>query len=262
MTKHHPFIKSIFYAGYVFLYLPLVLIVVASFNASPLIKWHGFSLKWYRDLCQNTHLIQATWTSLKIAFLSATLSVIIATICSTVTNHSTRIKINIVATFPLLVPEVVMGLSSLFLFVELKKWGWMDSHFFMVVAAHTTLGAAYATEIIQTSLHNIDPSIKEASLNLGASRTKTLFLITLPLIFPSIMSSWMIAFLLSFDDVILSTFTSGPGITTLPMLIFSNIKLGQTPQINALATCIIFLTAPIILVMSYLYKKSNKKLYT
>jgi putrescine transport system permease protein len=258
MKMQSSLIRSIFYGGYIFLYLPLVLIIFYSFNASETVQWQSFSLHWYRVLFHNTYLVQATLTSIKIAFLSATFSTIIGTACAVIKNAS-RVKLYVVASIPLLVPEVVMGLSSLMLFVELKKWGWLHNHFFMMVATHTTLGAAYATEIIKNRLDNLDPQLEEASMNLGASKSKTFLLVILPLIFPSIFASWMIAFLLSFDDVILSSFTSGPGITTLPLFIFSSIKLGHTPQINALAACIVLITAPLILIMSSIYKKSNKK---
>lgn len=262
MKKHSPVITSIFYSGYIFLYLPLFLIIFYSFNASETVRWERFSLRWYTLLFQNTDLIQAALTSIKIALLSATFSIIIGVACSVCKSNTSRIHLHTLSSIPLLVPEVVMGLSSLILFVELKKWNWLHSHFLMVVATHTTLGAAYATETIKNRLKDLNTQLEEASMNLGASKQKTFFLVTLPLIFPSIISSWMIAFLLSFDDVILASFTSGPGITTLPLFIFSSIKMGHTPQINALATCIVSITAPLILIMSYIYKKSNKKFFS
>ena len=252
--------SALCYGGYAFLYLPLVLIIVYSFNASETTQWQGFSFQWYRSLAQNADLLQATFMSLKIAFLAATLSVLLGTVCAYMWNES-HLKLGIMASLPLVIPEMVMGLAILMLFVCLRDmWGWNQNRFLMVVATHTTLGAAYATEMIKSRLNSIDPDLQEAAMDLGASRKKTFFLVTLPLITPSIIASWLIAFLLSFDDVILASFTSGPGITTLPLFIFSSMKLGYTPQINALATCIVLATIPLILAMTYIYRnKPHKK---
>ena len=259
--SHYPWIRFFFYVGYGFLYIPLLLIVIYSFNRSQTIAWESFSWHWYRSFIQDEFLWQATLTSFKIAFFSACLSVVLGMTCAHFwmrpqNNHPI---LGFLATMPLVVPEIVMGLAMLLLFVGMEnQWGWPKKGQLTVIAAHTTLGAAYVTAIIRARLSSLDPALEEAALDLGAKPYKVFFLITLPLIFPALVASWLIAFIVSFDDLVLASFTSGPGTTTLPLIIFSSIKIGYTPQINALAACILLMLSLLIVVTgTILYRKDS-----
>ncbi len=260
MKKTNTFIKTIFYGGYIFLYMPLVLVILYSFNTASTAQWTGISFKWYTALWHNAGLLKATKTSLNIAFVSATLSVIVGTVSALISTHKRHTVLKTLIALPLVMPEMVIGLSIVIFFLELNQWGWNTNHFLMIVTAHTLLGGTYAKEMIQNQLLSIDKKISEAAMDLGASRLQTFALVIVPLLIPSLTSSWMMAFIISFDDVILASFTSGPGMTTLPLFIFSSIKMGYTPEMNALATCIASITVPLIALMSYAYQKSSTTL--
>lgn len=255
----HRFIKPLFYLGYLFLYLPLVLIVVYSFNRSHAISWQGVSLKWYRALFQNKDLLQGALASLKIGIIAATLSVILGTLCASAWTRprNSHSFLGFLATMPLVIPEIVIGLSLLLFFMWLnQRIGWPQKGLWTVTAAHTTLGAAYVTAIVRSRLLSIDPLLSEAALDLGARPHRVFFLIKLPIIGPTLLGSWLIAFIISFDDVILASFTSGPGTITLPLMIFSSLKMGYSPQINALATCVVLIVSIVMSIMAYLiYRK-------
>ncbi len=262
MKDSHRLIKIFFYFGYIFLYTPILLIIIYSFNKSNTILWQGVSLRWYRSLFQNDALLESCLISLKIAVLSATLSVSLGTLCASAWTRKDNqsFLLGFLATMPLVIPEIIMGLSLLNLFVWMRDHiGWPKGGLFTVIIAHTTLGSAYVTAIVRARLLAIDPTLNEAALDLGARPYQVFFFIKFPLIRPTLIASWLIAFILSFDDVVLASFTAGPGATTLPLVIFSSIKNGCTPQINALATCTIVMAALLIMTTGFIiYRKEER----
>ena len=260
----HYFSSIFFYFGYIFLYLPIFLVAIYSFNKASTIKWEAFSFFWYIKLFSNRTLLNSIIISLKVAFVSATLSVMIGTLCAHAwaRKKSPHRLLGALSTTPLVIPEIVMGLALLMVFVSIQRFtGWIQKGIMPIIFAHTTLGISYVTILARTQLMNLDPILEEAALDLGAPPSKVFFLITLPLIFPSLISGWLIAFILSLDDVVLASFTSGPESSTLPVFIFSSLHLGATPQLNALATCMILLATFFVLSAEYSirrYKKINK----
>jgi len=258
--------KMFLFTGYMFLYIPLLCIVIYSFNESRYLStWGGFSAKWYQALLSNKIILHATWTSLKVATISATISMVLGTMAALVITRFGRFKGKSLfvgsITSPLVMPEVIMGLSLLMLFVGMKKIiGWPDRGIMTVVIAHTTLTLSYVTMIVQSRLQDLDKSIEEAALDLGASPLKVFFVITLPMIAPSIILGWLLAFALSLDDVVIASFVAGPGATTLPMVIFSSLRFGISPEVNALATILIAtLSVGVITAAVIIYKKKVQK---
>lgn len=231
--------------GFVFLYLPIVLLVVFSFNESRLsTTWSGFSLKWYEALMNDDSMLKAAWVSLKIAFTSASAAVVLGTLAALV---MTRFKVfrgktlfGALITAPLVMPEVVTGLSLLLMFVTLfAPFGISPKGMLSIWIAHVTFTMAFVTVIISSRLAELDKSLEEAAMDLGANRLKIFFVITLPIIFPALISGWLLAFTLSLDDVVISSFVAGPDATTLPMKIFSSVRMGLNPKINALASILV-----------------------
>lgn len=239
--------SSMLFLGYAFLYLPIILVIFYSLNKAATISWQGFSLRWYKMLFSDRAILSAAWVSLRVALCSATISVVLGTACAYAITRSPRRVLQSMSTAPLVVPEIVMGLSMLLFFVVSQRlFGWPQRGMLTIIIAHTTLGTAYVVMIVRARLTNFDKRLEEAALNLGARPRNVFFLVTLPLIFPSIVSGWLISFILSLDDVILASFTSGPGASTLPLVIFSSLRFGSTPEINALASCIVFLASALI----------------
>lgn len=232
--------------GFAFLYAPILSLIVFSFNASPMVtSWSGFSFRWYVALFNDDTLLRAAWLSFKIAGLTATAAVVIGTWVGYVLARAGRFRgfavyIGMISA-PLVIPEVVLGISLLILFIEMRSaFGWpADNGMFTIWVGHTTLCMAYVAVIIQSRIHDLDRSLEEAALDLGATPLKVFFVITLPLIAPAIAAAWLLSFTLSLDDVILASFLSGPGFTTLPMEVFSRVRLGLRPEVNALATLFI-----------------------
>lgn len=255
----------VLFMGYMFLYLPLICIVIYSFNESRFVNvWSGFSLKWYRALVSDPIILRATLTSLKIAGLSATISVIIGTIAAIVITrlkrfHGKSLFVGAIAA-PLVMPEVVMGLSLLMLFVGMEKFfGWPNGRGTLtVVIAHITLTVSYVTMLIRTRLQDFDTSLEEAALDLGASPLKVFFVITLPLISPGIVLGWLLAFALSLDDVVIASFVAGPGATTLPMIVFSSLRFGISPEVNALATILMTVLSIGVIMTAVIIHRKNK----
>ena len=244
-------------------YIPIVILVLYSFNQSKYINvWEGFSLKWYYSIFQDEALIAAVLVSLKIASISATLSTVIGTLISFVFVKIDKLyfKTLLIAllSIPFVIPEVIIGAALLLLFVVSEKViGWpQDKNMFTIILAHMIVGVSYVSVIVQTRLIALDKSIEEAALNLGASPVKVFFVITLPMISKSLLAGWLLAFTLSLDDVVLSSFTSGPESTTLPMLIYSRIKIGLSPQVNVLAS-IMLLMAILVLPLIYIANIKN-----
>jgi putrescine transport system permease protein len=242
--------------GLAFLYLPIAILVIYSFNASRLVTvWGGWSLDWYRVLLQDSAMLQAASISLRVAALSATLTTVLGS-CAAVAltrmgRFRTRLLFSGMVYAPLVMPEVITGLSLLLLFVAVNA----DRGFWTIVIAHTTLTLCFVTVIVQARLIGFDRSLEEAAMDLGCPPLKTFFTITLPLILPAIAAGWMLAFSLSLDDLVIATFTTGPGATTLPIRIYSEVRLGVKPEINAICTIIVAVVALVTIVASLMMKR-------
>lgn len=242
--------------GFAFLYLPILLLVLFSFNESRLVTvWGGFSLKWYGELLRNRQLLDAAWVTVRIAFLSATLALVLGTLASIALvrfrRFAGRTLFSGMVYAPLVMPEVITGLSLLLLFVSLN-W---DRGFWTVVIAHTTFATAYVAVVVQSRLLSFDLMLEEAAMDLGAPPLKTFFVITLPVIAPGLIAGWLLAFTLSLDDLVIASFTTGPGATTLPMRIYSQVRLGVTPEINAISTILIGLVTIGVIAASLVHKR-------
>ena len=240
------FALSMLAFGYAFLYIPLVSVIIYSFNDSRLATvWGGFSTRWYGELLKNEQVLDAAFLSLRIAVVTATLATILGTMAGMALARFERFRgrtlFSGMITSPLVMPEVITGLSLLLLFVSLQQLtGWPAQRGFSTITiAHTTFALAYVTVIVQSRLASMDESLEEAAMDLGGRPLRVVFDITLPLIAPAMVAGWLLAFTLSLDDLVIASFVSGPGGSTLPMVIFSKIRLGVTPDINALATLII-----------------------
>lgn len=240
--------------GYAFLYLPILLLLALSFNDSRLVTvWTGFSLRWYRALAANDRLIEAALLSLRVAAVAATGATILGTLAGFALARLGRFRgralFAALVAAPLVMPEVITGLSLLLLFVALDQaFGWPAGRGAgTVTIAHTTFATAYVAVVVQSRLSDFDLALEEAALDLGARPWKVFLLITLPLIAPALASGWLLAFSLSLDDLVVASFVSGPGATTLPMVVFSALRLGLTPELYALASIIIALVGIVLL---------------
>jgi putrescine transport system permease protein len=239
-----PFNVTAVALGLALLYLPIVILVIYSFNASRLVTvWGGWSLRWYLALLDDRAMLEATWTSLRIAALSATAATVLGTLAAVALVRGGRFRgraaFSAMVYAPLVMPEVITGLSLLLLFVALN----VDRGFWTVTIAHTTLTLSFVTVVVQSRLLDFDRSLEEAAMDLGCPPLRTFLTVTLPLIFPAVAAGWMLAFTLSFDDLVIASFTTGPGATTLPMRIYSEVRLGVKPQINAICTVMIAVVA-------------------
>lgn len=240
------FFRILTFFGFIFLYAPIVSLVVYSFNASKLVSvWAGFSTKWYGELLHDPQILGAAWISLKIAFLSASFALVFGTISALALVRFGKFKgrslFSGMITAPLVMPEVITGLSLLLLFVSLQKLPFWPSErgMFTIVIAHTTFCMAFVAIVIQSRLTDMDISLEEAAADLGAKPLQVFFEITIPGIAPGLVAAWLLSFTLSLDDLVIASFTSGSGASTLPMVIFSKVRLGVSPDINALATIMI-----------------------
>lgn len=258
MRRHSRFIVSALAFGYAFLYVPLLLVIVYSFNDSRIATvWGGFSVRWYGELLRNEQVLDAALLSLRIAATSATFATILGTMAGLALARFRRFRgrtfFTGMITSPMVMPEVITGLSLLLLFVTLQQlFGWPGQRGFSTITiAHTTFSMAYVAIIVQSRLSGVDQSLEEAAMDLGGKPLRVVFDITLPLIAPAMIAGWLLAFTLSLDDLVIASFVSGPGSSTLPMYIFSKVKLGVSPDINALATLII-LTVSIGVVIAWL----------
>ncbi|RPH98324.1 MAG: ABC transporter permease subunit [Lysobacterales bacterium] len=236
--------------GYAFLYLPIVSVVIYSFNDSRLVTlWGGFSLRWYRSLLEDEQILSSALLSLQIALISATVATALGTLAGLALNRLGRFRgrtlLTGMITAPLVMPEIITGISLLFLFISLAEWlGWPAARGATTIAiAHITFSMAYVAVVVRSRLAGMDESLEEAAMDLGGRPLRVFFDITVPSIAPAMVSGWLLAFTLSLDDVVIASFVSGPGATTLPMLIFSKVRLGVTPDINALATVIILIVS-------------------
>ena len=241
--------------GFSFLYLPIVLLVVYSFNESRLVTvWAGFSTKWYVEMLNNQGLMDAAWVTARVAFLSASVATVLGTMAALALTRYTRFNGRLLFSgmvfAPLVMPEVITGLSLLLLFVAVD----LNRGFTTVVLAHITFSMCFVAVVVQSRLVTFDRSLEEAAMDLGAGPVTTFFQITLPVILPAVISGWMLAFTLSLDDLVIASFTSGPGATTLPMKIYSQVRLGVTPEINAVCTVLIAFVATGVIAASIINK--------
>ena len=235
--------------GYAFLYLPILLLVVYSFNSSRLATvWAGFSTKWYGELLRDRQILEAAWVSLRIAFWTATAATAIGTLGAMVMTRFRRFPgktvFGALITAPLVMPEVIIGLSILLMLVSAgAALGIPSKGMVAIWIAHVTLTVSFVTVVVSSRLQELDMSLEEAAMDLGANRLKVFFLITLPIIAPALVSGWLLAFTLSLDDVVIASFVAGPDSTTLPIKVFSSVRLGVSPKINALATLMIMVVS-------------------
>jgi putrescine transport system permease protein len=241
--------------GFAFLYIPILILVIYSFNESKLVTvWGGFSMKWYKGLLDNEQLMDAAWTTLRVAFISATMATVLGTMAALVLVRMGRFRGRTLFSgmifAPLVMPEVITGLSLLLLFVAIN----FDRGFWTIVLAHATFTMCFAAVVVQARLSDFDQRVEEAAMDLGASPVATFFQVTLPIIAPSVISAWLLAFTLSLDDLVIASFTTGPSATTLPMKIYSQVRLGVTPEINAISTIMIAFVTVGVLIASYMTK--------
>jgi len=251
--------------GYTFLFLPIVALVVYSFNDSPLPNvWRGFTLKWYTSLLADSEIIAGLWLSLKIAFLTACGSVVLGTLAAFVLvkykRFGGRTLFSGMVTAPLVMPEVVVGLSLLLMLVSVQRMlGFPERGMMTIWLGHLLLGMAYATVVVQSRLQDLNPQLEEAAMDLGARPQQVFWLVTLPMIAQSLASAWLLTFTISLDDVVLSNFLSGPGATTMPLVIFSRARLGLNPSVNAIAAITVAVVAIGVLVASYMIARAERQ---
>ena len=259
------FSKAWLQGGFVFLYLPIVALVVYSFNDSPLANvWRGFTLKWYGALMHDDEMLSGLWLSMKVAFFSATGSVVLGTFAAFALVKYKRFwgrtMFSGMVNAPLVMPEVVIGLSLLLMLVEVQRvTGYPDRGAMTIWLGHLLLGMSYATVVVQARLQELNPSLEEAAMDLGAKPRSVFFLITLPMISQAMMSAWLLTFTLSLDDVVVSAFLSGPGSTTMPLVIFSRARLGLNPSVNAMATLIVMAVSIGVIITSYVIARNERR---
>lgn len=260
------FLPAASFLGFAFLYIPILSLIIYSFNDSQLVTvWGGFSTRWYGELLNDAQILGAAWISLKVGVLSATIATVIGTLAAFVLTRFGRFRGRLLmtgmVTAPLVMPEVLIGLSLLLLFVSMElALGWPSERGMVtVVIAHSTFCAAYVAVIAQSRLRDMDDSLEEAARDLGAGPVRVFFDITLPVIAPALVSGWLLAFTLSLDDLVIASFVSGPGASTLPMVIFSKVRLGVSPDVNALATLIILVVAVAVSVAGWVLYRQSKR---
>ena len=259
------FSKAWMAAVYLFLYLPIIVLVVYSFNDSKLVTvWSHASLRWYSALAKDSDLIAAVLLSLKIAFLSALMSVFFGTFTAFALNRYKRFRgrtlLSSMSSMPLVMPDVIVGLSLLLMFVSLQHWlGYPEKGLLTILLGHALLGTAYAAVVVTSRLREMDSKLDEAARDLGCKPFQVFYLVTLPLLVPALVSAFLLTFTLSFDDVVLSSFLSGPGYSTMPMVIFSRARLGLNPTINAVATVTIVVVTMAVIASSFYTSHVERK---
>jgi putrescine transport system permease protein len=246
--------------GLAFLYLPILILVIYSFNASRLVGvWGGWSTRWYAELLNDPAMRESAWVSLSIAFLSASAATVLGTLAAIALIRAGRFRGRLLFTglvyAPLVMPEVITGLALLLLFVAVD----VDRGFWTITIAHTTLTLCFVTVVVQARLLSFDRSLEEAAMDLGCPPTRTFLTVTLPLIAPAITAGFMLAFTLSLDDLVIASFVTGPGATTLPIRIYSEVRLGVKPEINAVCTIIIAVVAVVIVIASLFAKLAGPR---
>jgi putrescine transport system permease protein len=244
--------------GFSFLYLPILILIIYSFNAGRSVAvWAGWSTKWYAEVFHNQQLLDAAWVTLRLAFISATISTVLGTLAALALSRYGRFRgrslFSGMVYAPLVMPEIITGLALLLFFVAID----FDRGFWAITLAHITFTLCFVAAVVQSRLATFDRSLEEAALDLGCPPAKTFFLITLPLILPAVVSGWMLAFTLSLDDLVIASFTTGPGATTLPMRIYSDVRLGVKPEINAICTLMILVVTVIVATASIITKRQE-----
>ena len=251
--------------GYLFLYLPIIVLIVFSFNSSRQdMVWTGFSLRWYQELMSDTEIISGFGLSLKIAFMSATSSVVLGTFAAFALSSYQRFRgrtlFSAMVSAPLVMPEVIIGLSLLLMLVSMQKvFGFPERGLATIWLGHTLLGMAYATVVVQSRLQEMSKSLSEAAMDLGCRAHQVFFLVTLPNITQALASAWLLTFTLSLDDVVLSAFLSGPGSTTMPLVIFSRARLGLDPRVNAIAALTILVVTIAVIIYAVMLARSERR---
>ena len=265
MNQRSTFIFSMLCFGFAFLYIPIVLVIIYSFNDSKLVTiWGGWSVRWYVELFNNENILNAALLSFRIAAITATFATIFGTMAGLILARLRQFRGRMLFTgmiaSPLVMPEVITGLSLLLLFVSLQNLvGWPSQRGMNTITiAHITFSMAYVAVIIQSRLTEINESLEEAAMDLGAKPARVIWDITLPIILPAMISGWLLAFTLSLDDLVISSFVSGPGATTLPMLIFSKVRLGVSPDINALATILILMVTVGVCIAAWIINRQKE----
>lgn len=263
--RYPPLLVSILCIGFAVLYLPILVLIAYSFNASPLVSvWGGLSTAWYVKLIHNRELLDAALLSLEVAVTASTIAVVLGTLAAIALVRFARFRGRLLltgmVTAPLVMPEVITGTTQLLLFVSLlQTFSWPHRGFLTIVLAHITFCIAYVTVTVQSRLAGADRSLEEAAQDLGSGPARAFLEITLPLISPAIVSSWLLSFTLSLDDLVISSFVTGPGATTLPMLIYSKVKLGVSPDINALASIIIGIVGSCVVFAGWLMRRTEQR---
>jgi putrescine transport system permease protein len=259
------FLPVISTIGFIFLYAPIISLVVFSFNANRLVTvWSGFSVKSYVSLWEDPQLLPAAGLSLQIAAVAATIALVLGTLCAYALVRFRRFRgktvLQATVSAPLVMPDVITGLALLLLFVGMQSViGWPSGRGVLtIIIAHSITCMAYVTVVVQSRLTDLDLSLEEAAMDLGATPVRVFFDVTLPIIAPALVSAWLLAFTISLDDLVIASFVSGPGSSTLPMVIFSKIRLGVAPEVNALATIIIALVASGVLVATIMQIRRPK----
>jgi len=265
VNQRSTFIFTMLCFGFAFLYIPIVLVIIYSFNDSKLVTiWGGWSIRWYMELFSNENILNAALLSFRIAAITATAATIFGTMAGLILARLREFRGRMLFTgmiaSPLVMPEVITGLSLLLLFVSLQNFiGWPSQRGMNTITiAHITFSMAYVAVIIQSRLTEVNESLEEAAMDLGAKPARVIWDITLPIILPAMISGWLLAFTLSLDDLVISSFVSGPGATTLPMLIFSKVRLGVSPDINALATILILMVTVGVCIAAWIINRQKE----
>lgn len=265
MQKRSVLLLSILIFGYAFLYIPIFMLMIYSFNDSRISSvWNGFSLRWYTALFNNAQIIDAGLLSLQIAFISATVATFFGTLAGLALTHMGAFKGRLLFTgliaAPLVMPEVITGLSLLLIFVSSEQLiGWPESRGAMTITiAHITFSMAFVAVLVQSRLSSMDKSLEEAAMDLGGRPFRVALDITLPIITPAMLAGWLLAFTLSIDDLVIASFVSGPGSSTLPMVIYSKVRLGVSPDVNALATIIIAVVSLGVVIAGLIMRKQER----
>ncbi|MBA4349630.1 MAG: putrescine ABC transporter permease PotI, partial [Rhodobacter sp.] len=266
MKRRPWFLFTVLCFGFAFLYVPILSMIVYSFNESRLATvWGGFSTKWYVSLLSNRQVGAALLLSLQIAVISASIATILGTMAGIALARFTRFRGRLLfsglVTAPLVMPEVITGISSLMLFLLMAEWiGWPGQRGFTTITlAHITFSMVFVTTVVQARMIQSDRAIEEAAMDLGSRPWQVMWDITLPTIFPAILSGWLLAFTISLDDVVITSFTTGPGNTTLPLLIWSKVKLGVTPDINALATLTVLVVGTGVVIAGVILNRAERR---
>ena len=259
------FLISVLCFGVAMLYIPMLVLIAYSFNASELVNvWGGFSSIWYRELVHNRQILDAAALSLEVGVVASTAAVILGTLAAVAlvrfTSFRGRLLLTGMVNAPLVMPEIITGITLLLMFVAMfHMFGWPHRGFITIVIAHVAFATAYVTVTVRSRLHGADRSLEEAAMDLGSGPVRAFIDTTLPIIAPALVSGWLLGFTLSLDDLVISSFVSGPGTSTLPMVIFSKVKLGLSPDVNALASLIIVVVGICVALGSYLMRRTERQ---